>query len=177
MFPCLGGLRYWPLTGMVGVFRAPFEAVVAKAAPWNRRGKTVRYGSFDEALVARGPFGFAVDQTVFALSAGEGIWTVVLDSAFPSGDVRVFMEARAHYDLACEFAAAEWTPESTVQSASAAFLHYRPSPRRSLFRDRSPGDRRLVQVLFDATPGGDPAVRQRQSDAHRQRGRQMGRHP
>jgi hypothetical protein len=145
LFTCLGGLRYWPLTGSVGFFRAPLEVVAAKAAPWNRPGKTVRYGSLDEALVAQARYKFGLHQAAFALSAGAGGWTVVFESAFPGSDIRGFMRARAQYDLGCEFVAVEWVPNNSRTLPSAAFQHYRPARRRLPF-GRPERDERTVQA-------------------------------
>lgn len=145
MFGCLGGLRYWPLTGAFGAFRVPLDTVVARAAPWNRPGRTVRYGSLDEALAAQAPYKFGLHQAAFALPAGGGGWTVVFESAFPNGDIRGFMQARARYDLRCEFVAAEWIPNNSRSLAGAAFGHYRPARRRLPF-GRPEGDQRSVEA-------------------------------
>jgi hypothetical protein len=132
------------LTGEVGLFRMPLDAVVRTAQPW-RRPTTVRHGSLDDALAAHAPYKFAIRDAAFALSAGRGEWTVALESSFPNTGIIGFMRARAELDLRCEFVAVQWIPRNTRVLPGAAFLHYRPAQRRLPFGRRT-ADQRWVSV-------------------------------
>jgi hypothetical protein len=132
------------LTAKVGFFRAPLDAVVRKVDPW-RRPATVRRRSFDEALAAHAPYKFAIHDAAFALSAGGGEWTVVMESAVPHGDIAGYMRARAEFDVHCEFVAVEWVPKTTRTLPGAGFVHYRPARRRLPFGRPEP-DLRWITV-------------------------------
>jgi hypothetical protein len=149
MFPCLGGIRYWPLTARVGLLRAPLDKVVRSCQPWKGgRGSfytTTRHDSVDGALVAHAPFPFPVEKAVLAIDAGRGEWTAVVNTGFPVGDVIGYLQARARLDLRCEFVGVEWAPHTGVVSANAQFVHYRPA-KRLFGSEPPPGDLRWVQA-------------------------------
>src|SRR5687768_16719307 len=112
MFPCLGEVRYWPLTARIGLLRAPWDKVIRSCQPW-KGGRdsfytTARHGSLDEALRRYAPFPYLVENAVLAIEAGHGEWTAVVRTGFPVGDVIGFLQARARRDLRCEFVGVEW---------------------------------------------------------------------
>jgi hypothetical protein len=76
MFPCLGGMRWWPLTAMVGIFHAPIDNVVRTAQPWKAaRGspwRSRRYPDLDEAVGAQAPYLLGVETAAFAVASRDG---------------------------------------------------------------------------------------------------------
>lgn len=166
MFPCLGGERYWPLTGSVGFFRAPLHKVARKfvtlsrGSPWSIR----EFASFEGAFNAFAPYPFYAGRTRFAVEATDPGWVVVLDTGYPGADIKGFMSDRAQLDLRCEFVAVEWMPKSTKSLAGASFVHYRPSESGlKLFSRPRNTDRRWVQTSdqdgrwqFDASGDSRP---------------------
>jgi hypothetical protein len=146
---CLGGIRFWPLTAKVGLFRAPMDKVVRAAQPWRSgRGspwRTTRHPSLAAALESHAPYPYFVDRAVVAATAGGGAWTAVVNTGFPFGDVVGFLQARARLDVRCEYVGLEWMPATPEVFGNATFVHFLPPPQR-LRRPAAPGDTRWVQT-------------------------------
>lgn len=93
MFPCFGRDKYWPLTGNVGLLRAPLRKVaqrvvnLSRGSSWSLR----EFDTLDDAIAGLTPFRFCADQARFAVSTAGSEWVVVLDMGFPGGDVAGFM--------------------------------------------------------------------------------------
>jgi hypothetical protein len=164
MFPCLGGIRYWPLTARVGLLRAPLDKVVRSSQPWKGgRGSfytTTRHDCLDGALTAHAPLPYLVETAELAIGAGNGEWTAVVNTGFPIGDVIGYLQARARLDLRCEFVGVEWAPHTGDVSANAQFTHYRPA-KRLFGSEPPPGDLRWVQASeqddgWDFSESGPP---------------------
>ncbi len=148
MFPCLGGMRWWPLTAMVGIFHAPIDKVVRTAQPWKPpRGSPWRsrhHPDLEEAVGAHAPYLLGVETAAFAVASRDGEWTAALSSAAPvRGDLQ-FLRARAAYDVKCEFVGVEWTPASDEVFANATFTHLQAG--RGLFRRSRLEDARWIQA-------------------------------
>lgn len=145
MFPCFGRDKYWPLTGNVGLLRAPLRKVaqrvvnLSRGSSWSLR----EFDTLDDAIAGLTPFRFCADQARFAVSTAGSEWVVVLDMGFPGGDVAGFMGARARLDLHCEFVAVEWMPKSSKALPGATFVHYLPTRSRlNIFSGPSRSDER-----------------------------------
>jgi hypothetical protein len=175
MFPCLGGMRWWPLTATVGLFRAPIDRVVRKSGPWKRaRGsvwRSTRHPGLDEALATHAPYLSGVETAVFAVSSRDGEWTAAISSAAPfRGDLGYF-RARAAWDLRCEFVGVAWTPASGDILADATFAHL---PAGGRFRRAPIHEGRWVQASdqderweFDAVGEPLPFEEPERYTAHR----------
>lgn len=164
VLPCFGGDRYWPLTGNVGLLRAPLAAVAGRMVTLGRRSpwSTAEFGDLDGALTALAPFQFGAKQARLAIRTAGSEWVAVLDSAFPGGDIKGFMSDRAQRDLHCEFVAVKWSPNSHKTLPGASFVHYVPTNSRlSTFRGPTRPDQRWVQASdqdgrWEFDTSGDP---------------------
>jgi hypothetical protein len=148
MFPCLGGMRWWPLTAMAGIFHAPIDAVVRTAQPWKAtRGsswRSLRHPDLDEALGAHAPYLLGVEKAAFAVASRDGKWTAAISCATPvRGDLQ-YLQARAAYDVKCEFVGVEWVPAGHEVFANATFTHLQAGG--GLFRRSRPADARWIQA-------------------------------
>jgi hypothetical protein len=148
MFPCLGGMRWWPLTAMAGIFHAPIDKVVRTAQPWKApRGspwRSRRHPDLEEAVGAHAPYLLGVETAAFAVASRDGEWTAALSSAAPvRGDLQ-FLRARAAYDVKCEFVGVEWAPAGDEVFANATFTHLQAG--RGLFRRSRLEDARWIQA-------------------------------
>jgi hypothetical protein len=141
VLPCIGGDRWYPLTGLTGFVHAPVRKVREAVHPFtSRSARVAQFPDLDTALAGAGPFPLARNRTTFLLPCGGGEWTAVLTSAAPGGDVRQYLAARAALDLRCDLVALEWTPRAPgVVAVGAAFTDYRHE-RRGLFGSSSSKD-------------------------------------